>query len=288
MPPVQELQDLIGAGAGTVVKALRQLQSAEAVGLDSRGRSGTVITSRHVGRLWEYAGLGNLHVAMPPPGPLEQQAIAAVLQEGLARLGIPMVVDFGSGSRDRLAAVFHERAQVAVTSLAAFHHHSKDMGGLIPLDLGTGTYYAPDSLVIVERAESSKNAGPRRVGIDNRSFDHEQLTHAEFDPLTPEYVDCAFYRAPAAVLAGDIDAAVWHELPTVIPPRLAGLRLRRLGPEAIERTAGITNAALITRALDAPVNAAIRTVRIAEVAPRQRALAAQDASHGDGPAFWPR
>lgn len=288
IPPIQELQAQIGAGAGTVMKVLRELEDREAIGLESRGRLGTAITNRHVGRLWEAASLGNLRLSMPPPGPVEQQAISDVITEALTRLGIPVVVEFRGGSRNRLEEVFQERTSVAVTSLSAFRHHQESLGGLIHIDVGRGSYYAADSLVAIERT-GRRRRGKIRVGIDGRSYDHELITRAQFGHLDPEYVPCVFYRAPEMVLRGTVDVAVWHQLPTVIPPNLAGLTLRPLDEDMLRtQMPTFSHAALVTRALDAPTNATLREVRLSEILGRQRDLAARTSDDLDGPAFWPR
>lgn len=286
IPPIQELQSTLNAGSGTVVKSLRELEDAGAVELRARGRLGTVVEDRHVGRLWNAAGLGNLRLSMPPPGPLEQQAVMVAVQESLGRIGVPVVVDFRGGSRMRLDEVFHERAHAALVSISAFEHHRRDLGGLMHTDLGAQTFYAENSLVVLSKTGGS-SASPLRVGIDRGSFDHEQLTLAEFADREPDLVPCVFHRAPEAVLSGDVDVAVWHELPTVIPPRLAGLDVDQLSqPAAQELATSISHAALVTRAVDAPTNAVLRELRPSDVSNRLRDLSVP--GDGTGDAFWPR
>jgi hypothetical protein len=111
------------------------------------------------------------------------------------------------------------------------------------------------------------------VGIDRMSYDHQRLSEAEFGDRDPEYVPCPFVFAPAAVLAGDVDAAIWHSMPTVIPPELAGLRLSPLATAA-GRTAchQISPAVIVTRSLDPGVNALLRHVKPADVVRTQSRL----------------
>lgn len=288
IPPIQRLQTTIGAGAGTVMKIFREFEDLDAIKLEARGRLGTVITQRHVGRLWEAASLGNLRLSMPPPGPVEQQAISQVVTEALSRLGIPVMVEYRGGSRNRLEEVFHERSAVAVTSVSAFLHHRKSFGGLVHLDVGTSTYYAPGSLVTIERSNKAPQ-GRLRVGIDEASYDHDLLTRAQFADRDPVYVPCFFYRVPEAVLRGTVDVAVWHQLPTVIPPELAGLTLTTLDSQSAgELLPTVSHAALVTRALNSPANAALREVRLGAIPVLQRELASRTNDDVEGPAFWPR
>ncbi|MEU5949396.1 YhfZ family protein [Micromonospora sp. NPDC047465] len=272
IPTVQELQASTGAGTGTVVKALRNLQDAGAVTLTARGHQGTVVVSRDIGQLWNAAALGNFRMILPPQGPVEQQGILEAIQNALADLGIAVVADFRPGAITRLEDVYHERVHATVTSAGALERHKETLPGLAGLDLGPGTFYSNGSLVVVEHA-TRRPGTPLRVGIDRNSYDHQRLSEAEFGDRNPEYVQCPFVFAPAAVLAGDIDAAVWHSMPTVIPPQLAGLRLRPLATAAGKRACTqISPAVIVTRTLDANVNALLRHVRPTDVARTQNRL----------------
>jgi hypothetical protein len=289
IPTVQELQSIVRSGAGTVVKALRSLESDGAVGLEARGHQGTVVIARQVGKLWHAGELGNLHLAMPPPGPVEQLGLVRGFQEALDKIGVSVMVDFIGGARKRLEEVYHERAHTAITSSGAFGHHCDDLPGLSGLDLGESTYYGEGSLVVIERA-GDQLTGRVRVGIDHGSHDHERLTEQEFAEWNATYVECPFVRAPEWVLAGRIDTAVWHEMPTVIPPELAGLRLRPLtSPGSKALLEQVSHASIVTRTLDAPTNAVMRTVRRADITRLQSELselARRDITSSS--VLWPR
>lgn len=287
VPPVQELQQTIGTGSGTVVKALRDLQDSGAVTLKMRGHRGTTVEARHVGRLWNAGQLGNFRVVMPPPWPVEQLGILRAMKDLLSRVGVPLVPDFVAGARARLEAVYHERAHAAITSVGAFSSHHSDLLGMTSLDLGEFTYYARGSLVVIQREGATIGRRPR-VGMDPGSYDHQQLTEAEFGQLEPRYLDCSFFTVPANVLAGEIDLAVWHRMPTVIPPELAGLTLRSPAtPTAVALIDQLSHAAVVTRSVDAATNAVLREVKRSEIVRYQEELqqvAAEDAAH---PILWP-
>ncbi|MBU2668029.1 hypothetical protein KOI35_31410 [Actinoplanes bogorensis] len=274
IPTVQELQGSTGAGTGTVVKVLRALQDTGAVTLTARGHQGTVVTSRDVGQLWNAAALGNFRMILPPQGPVEQQGILEVVQTALTGLGVAVVADFRPGARTRLEDVYHERVHATVTSAGALERHRDDLPGLTGLDLGPATFYSHGSLVVVSHATRAPRT-PLRVGIDRNSYDHQRLSEAEFGDRSPspEYVQVPFVLAPAAVLAGDIDTAVWHSMPTVIPPELAGLRLEPLVTPAAKAVCHqISPAVIVTRSLDPGVNALLRQVRPADVTRTQGRL----------------
>lgn len=287
IPTVQELQEATHAGTGTVIKALRGLEADGSVTLSSHGHQGTVVVARDVGQLWNAGHLGNFSLVMPPPGPVEQQGILETIQNTLGRLGVPVVVSSLAGARQRLQELHHERAQAVVTSAGAFFHHRNDFPGLTHIDLGKSTFYSEGSLVVV--ASPTQPAGRLRVGIDRASHDHQLLTETEFRDADVEFVDCRFVSAPAAVLRGRIDAAVWHSMPTVIPPALAGLAVRPVAGLTLATAEDASRAVLVTRNLDAGVNAVVREISPADVAKAQEQLL-KKALHADPDTsdFWPR
>ena len=272
IPTVQELQASTGAGTGTVVKALRNLQDSGAVTLTARGHQGTIVTGREVGQLWNAAALGNFRLILPPQGPVEQQGILEVIQTALQEIGVAVVAGFRPGALTRLEDVYQERVHATVSSAGALARHRENLPGLAGVDLGPGTFYSGGSLVVVEHATRTPRT-PLRVGIDRNSDDHQRLSEAEFGARDPEYVQCPFVLAPAAVLAGDVDAMVWHSMPTVIPPELAGLRLSPLATApGKEVVAQISPAVIVTRSLDPGVNALLRHVRPPDVVRTQSRL----------------
>ncbi|NYD54183.1 YhfZ family protein [Microbacterium pseudoresistens] len=271
IPTVQYLQQTVRAGTGTVMKALRALEANGAISLSSHGHQGTMLVSRDAGKLWNEAHLGNFALLMPPPGPVEQQGILDTVQSSLASQGVPVVVSALAGARRRLEEVYFERTDAVVVSAAAFARHQEDFPGLAAVVLGDSTFYSAGSLVVVER-HGGHSAGRLRVGIDRASHDHQLLTETEFADLDVEFVDARFVTGPAAVLRGRVDAAIWHSMPTVISPQLAGLRVRSVSDATLDATRDVSRAVLVTRSLDAGASALIRDVTPASIAKAQSRL----------------
>jgi hypothetical protein len=115
------------------------------------------------------------------------------------------------------------------------------------LNLGDFSYYAPDRLLVLERASAAPDPAHTRVAIDYSSWDHARFTKLEF----PEgdgfrYVEVDFPRVPVAILDGRVDAGIWHEMQTLIPPRMAGIRVRSLRkPDAVVELAAYSSAVLL-------------------------------------------
>lgn len=209
IPNVTDLRSKIGVGAGTVQKALQELQSRGLVTLNSKPRHGTFIVDCQIGGLWEAAALPAFTVLLPLPGSWEFQGLASGLRVVLDSLGMPSIFLFGHGSEQRAAALKSGVAQVAVMSTHAAAEVSAPGSGLVVQHaLGRGSYYAHDSVVVLARASRSETGPNPRIGIDRLSADHIALTEREFPGAT--YVDVSYSHIPSALTKGHIDAAVWH------------------------------------------------------------------------------
>ncbi|QYM66158.1 hypothetical protein K1X59_17040 [Microbacterium sp. Se5.02b] len=77
-------------------------------------------------------------------------------------------------------------------------------------------------------------------------------------------------------------------MPTVISPELAGLNVRPLRDSTLEAVRDVTRAVLVTRELDAGVNALLRFVSPADVIKIQERLLRLAASAESETEFWPR
>lgn len=286
LPSVQDLQRELSAGAGTVMKVLRELENLGAVSVEARKTQGTIVLSRHVGKLWREADLGNLILVMPPPGPIEQMGIVQAVRDAVERTGVPVVTRFTGGAEERLRTVYHRHSHAAVCSLGAYNNLRDELPGMTHLDLGPASYYDTGTLVLVSQTGTLPEKP--RIGIDHGSYDHEILTHQLFDHLEPAYVPCDFYRAPAMVLEGAIHSVVWHRMPTVIPPELAGLQLTPITSESSDNLVdSLSHGTIVTRAIDAPTNALLREVKVGNIRQRQaelRTLAEDGASRS---VLWP-
>lgn len=274
VPTVQELQSMVGVGSGTVIKALRVLQESGAVAIEARGHLGTTVRDRHVGRLWNAARLGNLDMVLTPPGPIEQHGLAAAIRVAMQELEISVNLRFVPGAARRLRELGDGRARAVVTSKAAHALHRSDLPAVHTIDLGPWTYYAQDSLVVVQRSKLP-SARKHRVGIDRSSDDHRLLTEAEFgDHKNIEFVPCSFIEGPALILEGRLDAVVWHRLPALIPPELAGLKIRPLAASKdnaeLQR---LSTAVIVVNAHDKPTLGAVRAITPELVRIRQERLA---------------
>lgn len=258
-------QEAYGVSAGTMQRALALLADRGALEVVSRGHLGRVIRSLDLAQCWQAAGLDPVRLALPPSGPPEADVLADQLAEGLTASGIPHTVKHLPGGAARLAAVRSGAHDLTVVSAGILAHsaHSWPAGDATALlrQFPAGTYYAPGRLVVVRLTHDARDAG-LRVAIDENSPDHAALTRTAFPRSAGHaYVPTTFTGVPRAVLTGDVDAGVWHIARSVVPPRLAGLRLDPLtDPATMELARALSPAVLVgspSRPELAPVIAAL-------------------------------
>jgi predicted solute-binding protein len=122
-------------------------------------------------------------------------------------------------------------------------------------------------VVLAHPVRSDSAAGAQRIGIDRDSYDHTQLTLAEFPASDGhEFVAMDYPRLPAAVALGRIDAAVWHRTSFPIPLELIGVAVRLLErPDAIETCETLSRAILLARRDRPEVEAALRELDVEQI-----------------------
>lgn len=224
LPTNSTYLDRMGIGAGTVQRALKELRECHALTVVSRGHLGRVVDHLDIAAAWRAAWLPPVRLALPPAGPVEILALQQVLAEALSAIGILHTVTHIRGGSTRLAMAMGGEADMALASAGVLtiapppHRYRR---------LGKGTYYGPDRIAVVTRADATQP--PQRIAIDPDSPDHQLLTHGQFPPgPSIQYVPVPFPRVPATVLSGTADAGIWHITPSVVPLALTGLKLHPL------------------------------------------------------------
>jgi hypothetical protein len=237
-----------------------------------------VITALKRGLLWQLSGRQPLRVAVTPPGAPDQYGLATALCDLLAESGVPVRLKFMRGAQRRLKALSNNEADVATLSKQAQQSLSEEwQGELAAVEGGPVQYYNPSLLIVVERGKQRKERPVRRVGIDRDSPDHVALTEAEFAGMNVEFVDCRFIEVPTAILLGEIDAGVWHRRLTLIPPELAGLKVRPMrNTGVLVSSSDIVSAVLCFQAKDSACEAVLREIDMSRVRAMQDEFLAQD------------
>lgn len=211
LPTVGELSRQYHVGFGTVHKVLRQIEERGAVQLEVRGHLGTVLAAKNLDALWRLSGHGTLIGALPLPTSREYRALASGLYAEFRGSEIPFDVVFINGGRKRLDLVGSGRFDFAVVSATAAQRAQAETPGFrVFRRLAPGSYYAPDSMVVIAAPHVEDKEQIGVIGIDPSSIDHALLSRAEFRDRPVRTVECSYENIPELVAAGELDGAVWH------------------------------------------------------------------------------
>jgi hypothetical protein len=276
LPNIDQFRSNIGVGAGTVQKALQDMQQNGWVTLDPKPRQGTFLINRRSGELWRTAGLPTLSVLLPLPNSWEFQGLATGLRSELDRLGIPSTFLYGHGSEQRVAALQNGLAHIAVMSLGAAERWTAENESVSTHSvLPPGSYYAADSVLVMARASRQELGNDLRIGIDRMSVDHTLLTKAEFP--NHQYVDVSYAQVPSALTRGIIDAAVWHRTALGLSLDDQGLIAWPLEqPASRALSEGINSAAIVVKTTDEATKGVLREVDLDSLLGLQRDVVAGD------------
>ncbi|MFV0430140.1 MAG: YhfZ family protein [Arachnia sp.] len=246
-----DFRDELGLGVGTVQRAIDLLADRAALRTVSRGHLGRRIESVDIGQSWQAAGLPPIQISLSPPGSVEIDALEGWLSHELIRIGVPFSLAHTRGGNHRLEQLDQAHVDFTVVSAGTYAGLAAAHGSVEPSPhrlLGGGTYYSPERLLVLSTRGLSDDDAPERIAIDHESFDHEALTLAQFPPHPRRhYVQVPFLEVPGFVLAGVVDAGVWHQRASAVPLSLTGLISRPMwGPSTATRDQ-LSGATIVTR-----------------------------------------
>jgi hypothetical protein len=263
LPTVEQYQQLLGVGSGTVQSRLRQLARLGAIGVEARGHQGTRLVELDLARLWRIAGLGAARGILPLPEGFEPVALAVLLGRAFDRLGVPLELRYLHGSAMRIELVEAGEAQFALASQPAAEQAVKGHEtAWLTLDFGASSYHREDSMVVLLRPHQGTDDRITKIGVDPDCHDHVALTTAEFPADEGyTYADYPHARLPTAVAEGIIDAAVWPRMSPVIPLAAVGIAVRPLHRQAsLSLNRALSRAVVLARVGSPEIAAVLRTV----------------------------
>ncbi len=276
LPNISQMRANVGVGAGTMQKAIQEIQQSGKVELSSKQRQGTILMNRKIGALWSTANLSPLTVLLPLPNSWEFQGLATGLRREIQDRGIPTTFLYGHGSRQRIEALRSGAAQVSVMSNGAAQHWTKTDTELVTHTvLPSGSYYAAESVLVMAREPRDQLPKELRIGIDRQSTDHAWLTEMEFPKH--QYVDVSYAQIPSALTRGIIDAAVWHRTALGLSLDDQGLVAWPLErSDALQLSDDISSTGLVIHSIDAVTREVLSEMNIDKVDSLQRGVVAGD------------
>lgn len=282
LPTTLEYQRLAGVGSGTVQRALSTIEGSGAVSLSRHGHRGTRIVKMRPGLLWSLGGRGQVRIVVPIPGAIDVFGLSKGLRAEFDRLDIPSDLGYLAGSSARARGVVASHADVAVMSRSAADQVPKSIIKAVHvIQLGDGSFYGPDSLVVLQRAGDPRPVDrPLRIGRIHASTDHVQLTAAEFpetDRIT--YIDLPYMSLPSAILQDQVDVGVWHRALMPAPLEILGLAERPLSnPKIAVVLEEMSSAALVVRSSDSAIRRLFNQIDLLAVEQVQKELETLDST----------
>ena len=232
-----EYARLFRAGQGTVQKAFKTLEDMGAIDLDSRGHLGTYLVRRDLSRLWSVSGLGTVTGVMALPDSKEFEGIATALTDIFSIEDIPFNLLHLNGSRRRVEHLKAGRVDfVALSSFSANQACVEDSSLDTILTCPPNSYYARNSLTVLARGERMDRwNGVRRVGIDETSWDHTEITQLVFGSRHLEFVQTPYHLIPDLLAEEKIEAAIWHRTTRRVEAMSSALQLLPLQSDTAQR-----------------------------------------------------
>lgn len=206
LPSVRSLAKECRMGTGSISQALSLLENSECVHLTQRGRLGTNIETRSLGKLWQLVEKKPLVIALTLPSTPLNEGLATAVKKLLTEAGIEVYMTFIRGSNARLQALLDRKCHATgMSCLAAECLLNEKQTVVIRLPRKSwisehNVYYCDDVLDMQETI---------RVAIDNHSFDHQFLTKLEFSGKRVEFIEASYLQARRMLERKVIDAAVW-------------------------------------------------------------------------------
>lgn len=281
LPTIVEYARRIGAGHGSIETALRVLHEHGAVRVESRGHLGSFVVAKNAAALWTASGGGAVFGAVPRALSFELEGVVAGLVASFASCGLAFAPLFLSGSRQRVAALLEERVHFIVLSADGAARASREFPVALVCELLETSYYPDDSIVVLTRSDLDDPTQATRVAIDLASYDHELLTRTQFGER--DYVDVPYDLIPDRLADRSVDAAVWHRASRSTMVNADRWRLQSVASAETEALhQGMTRAAVVARAEDAPM----RALLAATIDPRAIAAAQADARAGRFTPNW--
>lgn len=261
-PTVTELSETLHISRGTVQSALKTLQTNNAIHIVSRGHMGSFVTMKNEKILLGLAGIHLLVGAMPLPYSRKYEGLATGIVSTMEnQCGIPMVLSFMRGAKNRIAMVLENRYNFAVVSKYAAKEFTRENFGKIDIvcEFGEGTYCS-SHVILFHDASATEIRDGMKVGIDQDSIDQTNITQRVCANKKIEYVPVGTNNLLRLVQSGEIDAAIWNE--DEIIDKMSSINYVKVGFQNAEDT----NAVIVTNRQMLGMTALLaRTLNVIEI-----------------------
>lgn len=197
-------------GVGTFNAALRQLNEAGVIKLNSRGSLGTYIEEIDYAGLWHFTIRDAIVGSMPIPYSHRLEGFATGLYEVFKKSAVPLILTFVRGSYNRLESLLYGRCDFIVLSkLSYISINNEDSKVSIVNGFGPDTWLTNHVIVLRDKSCSSIQPG-MRIGVDRQSADHTILVERACSGKKVELINLGYMQIRSALSTGKIDGTVWN------------------------------------------------------------------------------
>ena len=205
LPSTREFAESMDASLGSISSSLNYLEQVGAVTIKRRGRLGSFLDGKSLGRLWSIIENNPLVIAQTLPSFKKCEGLATAINSMLNNAGVETYMIFIRGSINRLNALRHGQCHAAIMSELAADELIGENEEII-LRLPAQTFVTGHNVFYRGKQSSSKE--PLRVGIDSASYDVKYLTELEFAGKNVEYHQMSFVQIDSHLEESTVDAAI--------------------------------------------------------------------------------
>ena len=207
---VSQYTEHFNTARGTVQSALKYLQEAEAISLESRGHLGTYIVKMDYKKIWGISDFGVIMGVMPLPYSKRYEGLATGLYKTFEKGEIPFSLAFMRGASKRIEALTSGKYHFAIISkLAATVEMRKSSDIEIVHEFSEGSYVG-QHVVVFRDQKQSKICDGMRVALDGTSIDQVILTSYECEGIDVEYINTPYNQILQKLKNNEIDVAIWN------------------------------------------------------------------------------
>lgn len=201
----RELAEQFGVSLGSVSTTLNHIEEIGAITLNRRGRLGSFLEQKSIGKLWSIAANRPMVIALTLPSYPKGEGLATAIYSLLNNAGVETYLIFIRGSFNRINALRTGLCHaVVVSALTADSLDLPDTTTILRLPPQT---FVTDHRVFF-RNQHPPEGRPLVVGIDYDSYDVRYITELEFADREVEFQQIPYTLSDLNLERSSVDAAI--------------------------------------------------------------------------------
>lgn len=210
IPKIADLSNRFQVGRGTIQTALKTLEKAKCIKLESRGHLGTFLRGKNESVLLYFAGVDRVTGVMPLPYSKKYEGLATGFTSALENLQLSLNIAFMRGAQLRFEGVAEGRYDFAIVSeYSALAGINENPSLSIALSFADQTYVTNHGVFFSDPHQQKIEDG-MKVGIDPYSTDQKILSHAETAGKSVQFMELNYMHLLQNLRAHTIDATIWN------------------------------------------------------------------------------